>query len=327
MILGKDYVPHIRVNLQHFAGTVKNKVDGVDPDGLKALKDDLDKDDDSDNDDEDQDDDKDTDDDEDEKEDIDEDPDKDDDDEEGDDDTDEESDDEEGDSEDQDDDEDDTGKSKKAKKGGQPNKGEGSKDKKTNAIIALKGQVKELQSTITELLKSQRERDYDSEMDKLVARFTEELIEDGMDEEKAKKRAKSMAEDKIEAKKSADRDIDIQVDRLEEKGYTDIRSKLPVLRPIVQKSGLSLEEAYRAKYGDVGAKSKKTKDEQNALLEKQQQKKTSKAAAATKAAPAKTPEKVVLSKRDERIFTEMQKKDPKLTRKAYVSLMKDFTED
>lgn len=194
------------------------------------------------------------------------------------------------------------------------------KDKKTSAIIALKKELKQLRSQYEALAKSQRDREYETEEDRLAARYEAELIEDGMDEEKAKKRARMMAKEKIEAMRALDRDLEIQVERLEEKGYTDIRSKLSILKPIIEKAGLTLEEAYRAKYGESKGKAAKTKEEQLRLLEKK--KVSKKAAAAT--GTTKTSEKIALSKRDERIFKEMRKMDPSLTRKKFASLMADF---
>lgn len=194
------------------------------------------------------------------------------------------------------------------------------KDKKTSAIIALKKELKQLRAQYEALAKSQRDREYETEEDRLAARYEAELIEDGMDEEKAKKRARMMAKEKIEAMRALDRDLEIQVERLEEKGYTDIRSKLSILKPIIEKAGLTLEEAYRAKYGESKGKAAKTKEEQLRLLEKK--KVSKKAAAAT--GTTKTSEKIALSKRDERIFKEMRKMDPSLTRKKFASLMADF---
>lgn len=194
------------------------------------------------------------------------------------------------------------------------------KDKKTSAIIALKKELKQLRAQYEALAKSQRDREYETEEDRLAARYEAELIEDGMDEEKAKKRARMMAKEKIEAMRALDRDLEIQVERLEEKGYTDIRSKLSILKPIIEKAGLTLEEAYRAKYGESKGKAAKTREEQLRLLEK---KKVSKKAAAT-AGTTKAPEKITFSKRDERIFKEMRKMDPTLTRKKFASIMADF---
>lgn len=194
------------------------------------------------------------------------------------------------------------------------------KDKKTSAIIALKKELNRLRAQYEALAKSQRDREYETEEDRLAARYEAELIEDGMDEEKAKKRARMMAKEKIEAMRALDRDLEIQVERLEEKGYTDIRSKLSILKPIIEKAGLTLEEAYRAKYGESKGKAAKTKEEQLRLLEKK--KVSKKAAAAT--GTTKTSEKIALSKRDERIFKEMRKMDPTLTRKKFASLMADF---
>ncbi|HOQ07934.1 MAG TPA: hypothetical protein PLP87_09045 [Clostridiales bacterium] len=194
------------------------------------------------------------------------------------------------------------------------------KDKKTSAIIALKKELNRLRAQYETLAKSQRDREYETEEDRLAARYEAELIEDGMDEEKAKKRARMMAKEKIEAMRALDRDLEIQVERLEEKGYTDIRSKLSILKPIIEKAGLTLEEAYRAKYGEPKGKAAKTREEQLRLLEK---KKVSKKAAAT-AGTTKAPEKITFSKRDERIFKEMRKMDPTLTRKKFASLMADF---
>jgi hypothetical protein len=194
------------------------------------------------------------------------------------------------------------------------------KDKKTSAIIALKKELKQLRAQYEALAKSQRDREYETEEDRLAARYEAELIEDGMDEEKAKKRARIMAKEKIEAMRALDRDLEIQVERLEEKGYTDIRSKLSILKPIIEKAGLTLEEAYRAKYGESKGKAAKTKEEQLRLLEKKRVSK--KAAAAT--GTTKAPEKITFSKRDERIFKEMRKMDPTLTRKKFASLMADF---
>lgn len=194
------------------------------------------------------------------------------------------------------------------------------KDKKTSAIIALKKELKQLRAQYEALAKSQRDREYETEEDRLAARYEAELIEDGMDEEKAKKRARMMAKNEIEAMRALDRDLEIQVERLEEKGYTDIRSKLSILKPIVEKTDLTLEEAYRAKYGEPKGKAAKTKEEQLRLLEKK--KVSKKAAAAT--GTTKAPEKITFSKRDERIFKEMRKMDPTLTRKKFASLMADF---
>jgi hypothetical protein len=132
-----------------------------------------------------------------------------------------------------------------------------------------------------------------------------------------------MAEEKIEARKASDRDFDIQVERLEEKGYTDIRSKLSILKPIAQRAGLTLEEAYRAKYGQPKAKERRTNDEQLALLDKQK-KNERKPAPATAAGTSKKEDSIVLSKQDERIFKEMRRKDPSFTRKAFASIMGDF---
>lgn len=332
MILDKPYIekkPHINVDLQFFAGKVRNKADGISKEDLEELKKTL-GDDDSDDDDDEPDYDYDDDEDDDEKEDIDEDPDNDpsdEDDEEDDDSDDDESDEDEEDSDEESEDDDEEDLQEKFKPDGKsqtnkPEKG-GGKDKKTSAIIALKNENKELRARLDAIERMQREREYETEIDRLTAKYTEELIEDGMDEERAKRRARQMAEDKIETKKAADRDIDIQVERLEERGYTDIRSKLSILRPLVQKSGLTLEEAYRAKFGEVKPKEKKTREEQLALLNKN---KTSSKRIATITGSHKKEETVVLSKRDERIYKEMRKMDPKLTRKAFANLMKDFEE-
>lgn len=321
MILDKPYIankPHIKVNLQLFAKTVKNKADGVSKEDLEDLKNSL-EDEDSDDDDSDQgDDDSDDDSDEDDKEDVDEDPDKADDDEDSDD-SDEDDDDSDEDPDEDEEDNKQAGNKGKSKTKEPEKKGEG-KDKKTGAIIALKHENQELKARLDALEKNQRERDYDSELSTLTEKYADELIEDGVEEEKAKRKAKIMAEEKVENKKVADRLLDIEVERLEEKGYADIRSKLSILKPLM-KSGFTLEEAYRGKYGEVKAKEIKTKAEQLALLNKN---KTSSKRVATTTGTTKTEDKTVLSKRDERIYKEMRKNDPGLTRKKFSGLMKDF---
>jgi hypothetical protein len=323
MLLDKPYIankPHIKVNLQLFAKTVKNKAEGLSKEDLEELKNSL-GDDDSDDDDSDQDDD-DSDDDADEKEEVDEDPEnesEDDDNKEDNDDSDDDSEDDPDEDDASDDDEQQVKSKGKSKTQKPDSKGEG-KDKKTGAIIALKHENQDLKARLDALEKNQRDRDYDNEIDTLTAKYADELIEDGMEEEKAKRKAKSMAEDKVENRKIADRLLDIEVERLVEKGYVDIRSKLSILKPLV-KAGLSLEEAYRGKFGELKAKEIKTKQEQLALLNKN---KTNSKRVATTTGTTRTEDKAVLSKRDERIYKEMRKKDPGLTRKAYSGLMKDF---
>jgi len=319
------------INLQLFGAKKKDKLD-LSTDDLKKLSGELENDDDDDDDDDDfADDDQDEDlddddgqdnadedDDDDDVEDIEEDADDDEDDDEEED-ADEEEDDDEGDEDDEEESDDQDG-GKAAGKGKKSDTSQKRKDKKVSAIIALKQENKQLKSRLDALERAQRSREYETEEDRLAAKYEAELIEDGLDEEKAKKRARMMAKNEIEAMRALDRDLEIQVERLEEKGYTDIRSKLSILKPIVEKTDLTLEEAYRAKYGEPKGKAAKTREEQLRLLEK---KKVSKKAAAT-AGTTKAPEKITFSKRNERIFKEMRKMDPTLTRKKFASIMADF---
>jgi hypothetical protein len=316
--------PQMKINLQLFAGKVKDKAD-IDPKDLEALKKELGEDDDPDEDEDgddsgdtgnDDDDDSNSDDGDDDKEGIDEDPDQ------EDDDPDEDEDSDEPDEDDSDDGEDDeepaAGKGKNS--GGKGKAKPDTNDKKTGAIIALKNENKALKARLDAIEKKQQEKDYESEIETLTARYAQEFIDDGMDEDKAKRKARNMAEDKVENKKVADRLLEIEVDRLEEKGYIDIRSKLDVLKPLT-KAGLTLEEAYRAKFGDIKSKAARTKAEQLALANKQNK---SNKRIATTTGTTKRPDPVTLSKRDERMFKEMRKKDPSMTRKAFKSLLKDF---
>jgi hypothetical protein len=201
----------------------------------------------------------------------------------------------------------------------------GKPDKKDSAIISLKKEIKELRTMLIDTTTKLQERDYSQELVKLTERYTQEFIDDGMAEDRAKIKAKSMAEGEVEKKQVADRLFDIEIERLEDKGYKDVRSKATVLKPLV-KAGLTLEEAYRAKYGAVKEKEVRTKTELLAATKKQHAT-TKKAAAAT--GSSKTVEAVKLSKRDERIYNEISKNHGGMfkNRKEFANILKDFTNE
>jgi hypothetical protein len=303
----------LKINLQLFAGKVRNKAEGLSKEDLESLKDELKK-----NDDEDPDDDPD--------EDPEEDPEDDDPEDENREDVEEDPENDPGDDPEEDPEEepDEDPEEEKPEESDPTDKKPPVKDKKENAIIALKAENKELKKRLDEIERRQQEREYDNELDRLTSKYTQELIDDGMDEEKAKVKARKQAETEIENKKVADRLFDIELERLEEKGYIDIRSKSTVLKPLV-KAGLTLEEAYRAKFGAIKEKELKTRAELLALKKKQENN-TKKVATAT--GSTKTEEKVKMSKTDERIFKEISKSHKGMfkNKKEFADIMKDFTD-
>jgi hypothetical protein len=190
------------------------------------------------------------------------------------------------------------------------------KDKKTSAIIALKNQNKELLKRLNTLEQKQQEKDYDNRLSTLSKKY----IADGKSEEEAKE----LAEAKVENERISDRLFDIEVERLEEKGYTDIRSKAAELKPLIKDGLLTLEQAYRAKYGDISKKEIQTKVEQLEALNKS--KKKTKRAAVTSGS-SRTEESVKLSKRDEKIFKSGEFRKSSLggmSKKEFARLVKDF---